>query len=293
MNPRFWSVSVLLPLFVACSSGDPDRPGGVPSPRQPTATSGVPSPPEDGPASNNDPATGGPCTEFTEGGFVDPLIGGSLESQIIVQSVADYAGRIVSAEAEVTSICNTIAQDLDARADQRAAADAKPDSQAKLDAWCKLATAQLAEWRAKVGGSRTVDAPAATCTKPNVAANCNSKCTGRPREAECNKACAITAAANVACSTGGGVKVSIVGAASAADAAKVKGVIEANGGELLLQKAVLDGLMMVASDVSSTKYDDVKDACIAKASASRSRALGSVASASSVLVDLEVALKHQ
>src|SRR5262245_60133306 len=59
------------------------------------------------------------CTEFKVGANIDANIGGSAQSQVAVQAVADIGGIASAAIDDLTTACRGIAQDLDTpQADQ-------------------------------------------------------------------------------------------------------------------------------------------------------------------------------
>ena len=54
------------------------------------------------------------CTEFKVGATIQADIGGTAESQVAVQAVADFAGIASAALDDITAGCRAMAQDLDA-----------------------------------------------------------------------------------------------------------------------------------------------------------------------------------
>src|SRR4051794_28508152 len=62
------------------------------------------------------------CTEFAVGADIKADIGGSAQSQVAVQAIADIGGIAASSVLDLTAACRGIAQDLGAaQADQDAA----------------------------------------------------------------------------------------------------------------------------------------------------------------------------
>src|SRR5690606_39576005 len=61
------------------------------------------------------------CNEFKVGATINADIGGSAQSQVAAQAVADFAGIASAAVDDVTAACRSMAQDLGAaKADQDA-----------------------------------------------------------------------------------------------------------------------------------------------------------------------------
>src|SRR6185295_17896681 len=76
------------------------------------------------------------CTEFKPGANITADIGGSAQSQIAIQAVADFSGITAAAVADLTGACQRIAADLDAKPEDINAADKNPDMDARLSAMC-------------------------------------------------------------------------------------------------------------------------------------------------------------
>jgi hypothetical protein len=155
------------------------------------------------------------CSEFKVGATVDANIGGGAESKVAVQAVADFAGIASAAIDDLTTACRSIAQDLDAPADKRAAAEAMKDRQAKMKEYCSLAVSAIGTVKASAGGKLTIVAKPPACqasvsAKANCQANCSGsakcdleanppKCTGGKLEVSCSGGCTAEAGATLKC----------------------------------------------------------------------------------------------
>lgn len=153
------------------------------------------------------------CTEFKVGGTIDASIGGSVQSQVAVQAVADIAGIATAAIDDLTTACRGIAMDLDVAQADADAAEANTDKNAKMKAWCSAAVKVIGS--AKGGGSITIDAQPPQCeasvsAKLNCQAKCSGsascdfkanppKCTGGKLEVSCKGDCTASAGASVSC----------------------------------------------------------------------------------------------
>jgi len=119
------------------------------------------------------------CTEFKAGATIDANIGGSAESKVAVQAVADFAGIASAAVSDITTACRGMAEDLGASETDRAAAEKNTDASAKLNAYCELAVKQIASVKATAGGTLAVDFEAPKCSASIAAkADCQAKCSG-------------------------------------------------------------------------------------------------------------------
>lgn len=118
------------------------------------------------------------CTEFKVGATISADIGGSAESQVAVQAVADFSGIASAALDDITGACRSMAQDLDASKAEQDKAEANTDKQAKLKAWCSLAVASL-KGAVSAAGTLKVVAAAPKCeASVSAKANCQAKCSG-------------------------------------------------------------------------------------------------------------------
>ncbi len=159
------------------------------------------------------------CTEFAVGGTVDVKIGGSAQSQIAVQAIADIGGVAAAAVADVTAACQGIATDLGADATKATDADSKTDSNDRMKAWCALAAAQIdATLAASASAKLVIDITPAQCSASltatadcqgscDVNAKCDikatpPKCEGGTLEIDCKGSCTAMAGATLDC-TGG------------------------------------------------------------------------------------------
>jgi hypothetical protein len=237
---------------------------------------------------------GGPCAEFRKGGQTDPAIGGSAESQVIVQSVADIAGAASAQLTELTAACKKLAVALGAPSSSQTAADAQVEASDRVKAWCSLAVSAVDSARAKAGG--TLDLVAAPSVCKFAAATkgaCQARCSGAPCDlaahpvrctggnlaggfcedgkleggcvvaVKCDASCDVTVIASAACNTPK-VTVSISGAVDPAAGALAKSAIEANLPPILALDAHLTSEARIASTVSAVAGEilDIKVACI-------------------------------
>lgn len=117
------------------------------------------------------------CTEFKVGATLDANIGGSAQSQVTAQAVADIGGIASAAVDDLTTACRGMAQELDAPKADQDAAEAKTDKRQKLDAWCKLAVQAVGSMKAKAGGTLTIAFDPPKCEASiSAKANCQAKC---------------------------------------------------------------------------------------------------------------------
>jgi len=155
------------------------------------------------------------CSEFKVGATIQADIGGSAQSQVAVQAVADFAGIASAALDDITSGCRAMAQDLDAAKDKQDAAEANTDKQAKMKAWCDLAVSAIGTFKAQAGGTlKVVFVPPVCSASISAKANCQAKCdvsgkcdikanppkcTGGKLEISCKGSCSAEAGATVEC----------------------------------------------------------------------------------------------
>jgi len=156
------------------------------------------------------------CTEFAVGGTVDANIGGSAQSKIAVQAIADIGGVASAAVADITAACQGIAQDLSADPAKQTDADSKTDSNDRMQAWCNLAAAQIdATLSASAGATLKVDVVPAQCSASlSASADCQGscdvnakcdlkatppKCDGGTLEIDCKGSCSAMAGASIDC----------------------------------------------------------------------------------------------
>ena len=119
------------------------------------------------------------CTEFKAGGTVDAKISANVETQTVVQAVADFSGIASAAIDDITAACRGIATDLDADKTMGDAAEANTDKQAKMNAWCKLAVDTIGTIKGKAGGSLTLAIVPPVCSlNVSAKADCSAKCSG-------------------------------------------------------------------------------------------------------------------
>jgi hypothetical protein len=155
------------------------------------------------------------CTEFQVGGTITADIGGSAQSQVAAQAVADFAGIASAAIDDITAACRSIAQDLDAPKASQDDAEATADKRARMKAWCDLAVAQIASFKATASGTLSVQFTPPVCEASiSAKANCQAKCSGSAScdlkanpptceggklEVSCAGGCTASAGATVSC----------------------------------------------------------------------------------------------
>lgn len=154
------------------------------------------------------------CDEFKVGATIDANIGGSAESKVAVQAVADFAGIASAAISDITTACQSMARDLEAPAADLEAAEAKTGKD-KMEAYCAAAVKAIGTVKAKVGGKIVVKAEAPKCqasvsAKANCQAQCSGgakcdatvdppRCTGGSLEVSCKGECKAKAGATLKC----------------------------------------------------------------------------------------------
>ena len=119
------------------------------------------------------------CDEFKVGATIDANIGGSAESKVAVQAVADFAGIASAAVSDITTACQSMARDLEAPAADLEAADKEADSTKKMELYCAAAVKAIGSVKAKIGGKIVVKAEAPKCqASVSAKANCQAQCSG-------------------------------------------------------------------------------------------------------------------
>jgi hypothetical protein len=155
------------------------------------------------------------CNEFKVGATITADIGGSAQSQVAAQAVADFGGIASAAVDDLTTACRNIAQDLDAPKADQEAAETKTDKRERLNAWCGLAVKSVGSVKAKASASITVQATPPKCeasisAKGNCQAKCSvdgkcdlkanpPKCTGGSLQVACKGECTAKAGASLKC----------------------------------------------------------------------------------------------
>jgi hypothetical protein len=155
------------------------------------------------------------CTEFKAGASIDGDIGGGAEAKVAAQAVADFSGIASAAVDDITTACRSMAQELDAPQAEQDAATAEKDKRKALDLWCKSAVTAIATFKAKAGGTLTLDVQPPKCeasisAKANCQAQCSGsakcdlkanppKCTGGSLEVACKGECKVKASGSVSC----------------------------------------------------------------------------------------------
>jgi hypothetical protein len=119
------------------------------------------------------------CNEFKVGGTITADIGGSAESQVAAQAVADVSAIAASAVEDLTTACRGIAQDLDADKAKQDAASAETDANKRMNAWCSLAADTIGSVKASASVQLTVVAKPPVCEASiSAKADCQAKCSG-------------------------------------------------------------------------------------------------------------------
>lgn len=155
------------------------------------------------------------CNEFKVGATINADIGGSAQSQVAAQAVADFAGIASASIDDITTACRSMAQDLDAPKDGQDKAAAAGDRRAVMKAWCDLAVSAIGTVKAQAGGTlKVVFVPpvceASISAKANCQAKCSvdgkcdikanpPKCTGGKLQISCKGGCTGSAGASVSC----------------------------------------------------------------------------------------------
>jgi len=188
------------------------------------------------------------CTEVKVGATIDASIGGSAQSQVAVQAVADVAGIASAAVDDLTTACRGIAQDLDAAKADQDLAESKADRRSRMDAWCGLAVKAIGTAKASAGGTLALSATPPKC-EASVSANasCQAKCsvdgkcdarlhppmcTGGSLQVACKGECKAKAGATLHCegSCAVGCKGSCTAAGGIQCEGKCEGTCEGAGG---------------------------------------------------------------
>ncbi len=155
------------------------------------------------------------CTEFKVGATINADIGGSAQSQVAVQAVADFAGIASAALDDITAACRSMAQDLDAPKADQEAAEGNADRRERMNAWCSLAVKAIGSVKAQAQGTLKVvfnppQCEASVSAKANCQAKCDvsgkcdikanpPKCTGGSLQVACKGECTAKAGATLKC----------------------------------------------------------------------------------------------
>jgi len=155
------------------------------------------------------------CNEFKVGATVDANIGGSVQSQVAVQAVADFAGIASAAISDISTACRSMAEDLDAPAAELDAAAANTDPNAQMKAYCAAAVKAIGTVKGKAAGTLTIEAQPPKCEASiSAKANCQAKCSvdgkcdikanpptceGGSLEVACKGECTAKAGASLTC----------------------------------------------------------------------------------------------
>ncbi len=153
------------------------------------------------------------CDEFKVGATIEANIGGSAQSLVAVQAVADFGGIASAAVDDLTTACRSIATDLDAPQADRDAAEQKTGTD-RMNAYCDLAVKAIGTVKAQVGGQLTIKADPPKCqASVSAKANCQAQCSGSAKceakadyeckggtlEIACNGSCSAEGKASIKC----------------------------------------------------------------------------------------------
>lgn len=153
------------------------------------------------------------CTEFEPGAAVDVNIGGSVESQLAVQALADFSGTASGMIDDLSNACLSIATDLDASSEAIATADATEDKAERMQALCSLAVSAIGTVKGSASIEVAVVPPQCSVSVSaklgceancNVDASCDVKatpptCEGGSLTVACKGGCTAEAGASVSC----------------------------------------------------------------------------------------------
>jgi hypothetical protein len=186
------------------------------------------------------------CTEFKVGAEVDVNIGGSVQSQVAVQAIADIGGIGSAAIDDLTTACRNIAQDLDAPQADLDAAAANADKNAAMKAYCAAAVKVIGTAKGQASLQVTAKPPvceASVSAKLDCQAKCSGgvkcdfkanppKCTGGTLSIQCKGDCTASAGAQVSCtgSCSGGCTGSCTAQGGVDCQGKCEGTCEAKAG---------------------------------------------------------------
>jgi hypothetical protein len=189
-----------------------------------------------------------------------------VAAQVKAQSVSDFAGVAAKEVDAVTALCRSIARDLGAPQADQDAADAQPDADGKVKAWCDLAANTIEHARGTAGGAFTVSGRPPICQKAsNALSACQQKCAGAGCDAQCtqrcNANCDASAWALADCPTPT-VTVAIEGPANQTVADKLRMTLEANLGPLLEHWSRVDEMAKVTGTVNGGFQESVVPKCL-------------------------------
>jgi hypothetical protein len=119
------------------------------------------------------------CTEFKVGATIDANIGGSADSKVAVQAVADLSAVASASVDDITAACRSIANDLDATPAELDAEEAKGDRTTRMKGYCALAVKLIGNFKAKASGTLSVVIEPVKCeASVSAKADCSAKCEG-------------------------------------------------------------------------------------------------------------------
>jgi hypothetical protein len=159
--------------------------------------------------------------DFQVGGTISADAEYSAEVKVAIQAVADIAGIASASIDDLTTACRAMAEELDAPEADRKAAAATEDKTERMTATCNLAVSAIGTFKAKAGGSLTVDIQPPQCSaNVSAKASCQGGCSG---SAECD------IKANPPTCEGGSLEVACKGECTAKAGASLKCTGECTG----------------------------------------------------------------
>ncbi|MDB5214169.1 MAG: Tryptophan synthase alpha chain [Myxococcaceae bacterium] len=302
------TIGALVGLVAACSGGssiaalDDAGPSGSPDSGSTDSSADA----------SNDPGASGFCTEFHVGGQSDPGIGGTAQSQVIAQSVADFAGAAATQVVELTAACKKLATALSAPANQQMAAEAQADPSEKMKAWCTVATMAVSSAKTSAGSiaitRSTSSCKLSVATKGACQARCSPsgtcdlaanpvKCTGGTLaggfceggkleggcavDAKCDASCDLTVIATATCPAPT-VATSVTPSGSA-NATTLKSALDVALPTILSLQTHFDEEATVSSTAGGVAdgLSDLKVSCIPKVITAADTAISQIAAGSS------------
>lgn len=309
--------AVLVVASVACGTGSTTSGGALDGSSGSSGSSGG--------AGDGGGGDGGACAELHVGGMNDDGIGGSRQSQVAAQAVADIASASAAQISALTASCKALAVALGASTDDQTSADAPALARDKARGWCGVAIKAIGTTKAMAGGTLAFSLVPPVCkfsvdTKGACQARCSASGTcdvaanpftciggnlsggfcaggklggGCSVDAKCDADCDVSVAAAAQC-TSGPASAAVNGATDAAAAAKLKTAIEANLPDLVGLQAHFEAesrnngaLTAIAESVS-----DLKVACIPPVVTAAVNAADDVTTGASASADVVAALKQ-
>jgi len=155
------------------------------------------------------------CTEFKAGATIDAKIEGSVESRVAVQAVADFSGIASAAIADLTTACQSMAEELGAPQAARDEANATTDNREKMNKWCTAAVSAIGTVKGQAKGTLQINVVPPKCeasisAKASCQGSCSvdgkcdikanpPQCTGGSLQVACKGECTAKAGATLKC----------------------------------------------------------------------------------------------